>query len=90
MSSMTAADSGGKVVREIGRKWWAARRLFGASRVGLCIVLMFKPGKSVHAIAVIIGIWLLIVVSFGSYRRSAQRASERGSYLWGCFRSSSR
>ena len=59
MSSTTAADSAASV-RALGRKWWLLA-VFGAITVGFGVVLTFKPGKSVHTIAVIIGIWLLIL-----------------------------
>ena len=35
--------------------------VFGVITLGFGIVLTFKPSKSVHTIAVILGIWLLIV-----------------------------
>ena len=59
MSSMSTADSA-ESIRAVGRKWWLLA-LFGVITIGFGIVLTFKPGKSVHTIAVIIGIWLLIV-----------------------------
>ncbi len=59
MSSMSTTDSV-ESVRAIGRKWWLLA-LFGVITIGFGIVLTFKPGKSVHTIAVIIGIWLLIL-----------------------------
>ena len=59
MSSMSATDTAASV-KEIGQRWWLIA-VFGVITVGFGIVLTFKPGKSVHAIAVIIGIWLLIL-----------------------------
>ena len=59
MSSMSTADSV-ESIRAVGRKWWLLA-LFGVITVCFGIVLTFKPGKSVHTIAVIIGIWLLIL-----------------------------
>jgi len=56
----TSAVSSVADLRSIGRMWWVLA-LFGVVTVGFGVVLTFKPGKSVHAIAVIIGIWLLIV-----------------------------
>ena len=47
-------------IKAIGQKWWLLA-LFGVVTVVFGIVLTFKPGKSVHTIAVIFGIWLLIV-----------------------------
>ena len=54
MSSMSTTDSA-ESVRAIGRKW-CLLALFGVITIGFGVVLTFKPGKSVHAIAVIIGI----------------------------------
>jgi len=59
MSDTAAADSAA-MIRSVGSKWWLLA-LFGLITVGFGVVLTFKPGKSVHAIAVILGIWLLIV-----------------------------
>ena len=59
MSNMSAADTAASV-KEFGQRWWLLG-VFGVITVGFGIVLTFKPGKSVHAIAVIIGIWLLIL-----------------------------
>jgi len=47
-------------VAAIGRRWWLLA-CFGVITVGFGVVLTFKPSKSVHAIAVILGIWLLIL-----------------------------
>jgi len=59
MSSMTSTDSAASV-KALGKSWWLLA-VFGVITVGFGVALTFKPGKSVHAIAVIIGIWLLIV-----------------------------
>ena len=59
MSSMSAPDTAGSV-KEFGQRWWLLA-VFGVITVGFGIVLTFKPGRSVHAIAVIIGIWLLLL-----------------------------
>ena len=59
MSDTTAADTAA-ALRAIGQKWWLIAT-FGVITLGFGIVLTFKPGKSVHAIAVILGIWLLIL-----------------------------
>jgi uncharacterized membrane protein HdeD (DUF308 family) len=59
MSDMTAADQAA-MVKELGRKWWLLA-VFGVITIGFGIVLTFKPSKSVHTIAVIFGIWLLIL-----------------------------
>lgn len=55
----TTSDSA-ENIRAIGRKWWLLAA-FGVITLGFGIVLTFKPGKSVHTIAVILGIWLLIL-----------------------------
>jgi hypothetical protein len=59
MSGSTAADSAASV-RALGRKWWLLA-LLGVITFAFGVVLTFKPGKSVHTIAVILGIWLLIL-----------------------------
>ena len=59
MSTVSTADSAASV-RAFGQAWWLLA-VFGVITVGFGIVLTFKPGKSVHAIAIIIGIWLLIL-----------------------------
>ena len=59
MSSVSTADSAASV-KAFGRSWWLLT-VFGVITVGFGVVLTFKPSKSVHAIAVIIGIWLLIL-----------------------------
>ena len=59
MSSMSTTDTAASV-KELGQRWWLLA-VFGVITVGFGIVLTFKPGKSVHAIAMIIGIWLLIL-----------------------------
>jgi len=55
-STSTSAEE----IKAIGRHWWLVA-LLGVITLGFGIVLTFKPSHSVHAIAVIIGIWLLIV-----------------------------
>jgi len=57
--SGTAVDSAAQV-RSLGRAWWLLF-LLGLVTAGFGVALTFRPGKSVHTIAVIIGIWLLIV-----------------------------
>jgi uncharacterized membrane protein HdeD (DUF308 family) len=52
-----------ELVREVGRKWWLLF-IFAVITIGFGVVLTFKPSSSVHTIAVIIGIWLLIVGLF--------------------------
>jgi uncharacterized membrane protein HdeD (DUF308 family) len=59
MSDSTTVDQA-EVVRMVGRAWWLVM-LFSVITIGFGIVLTFKPSKSVHTIAVIIGIWLLIL-----------------------------
>lgn len=59
MSSTNEATSADQV-RALGRAWWLVA-LLGVITLAVGIVLTFKPGKSVHTVAVIIGIWLLVV-----------------------------
>jgi uncharacterized membrane protein HdeD (DUF308 family) len=59
MSDTTSADPA-ELVREVGRAWWLLA-VFGVITLGFGIVLTFKPSNSVHAIAVLFGIWLLIL-----------------------------
>jgi uncharacterized membrane protein HdeD (DUF308 family) len=59
MTTVSTADSAAGV-RAFGQRWWLLA-VFGVVTVGFGIVLTFKPAKSVHAIAIIIGIWLLIL-----------------------------
>ncbi len=59
MSDPTSTDPA-ELVAEVGRAWWLLA-LFGVITLGFGIVLTFKPSRSVHAIAVLIGIWLLIL-----------------------------
>ena len=59
ISSVATADSAASV-KAVARRWWLLA-VFGVITFGFGVVLTFKPGKSVHTIAVIIGIWLLIV-----------------------------
>jgi uncharacterized membrane protein HdeD (DUF308 family) len=59
MSGTSAADPA-EMVKTVGQKWWLLT-LFGVVTVVFGVVLTFKPSNSVHAIAVIIGIWLLIL-----------------------------
>ena len=48
------------MVKVLRRAWWLFA-VFGVITIGFGIVLTFKPGNSVHVIAVIFGIWLLIL-----------------------------
>src|SRR5579875_1081294 len=59
MPSTTTADAVADV-KSLGQKWWWLA-VFGVVTVVFGIVMTFKPGKSVHAIAVIFGVWLLVV-----------------------------
>jgi uncharacterized membrane protein HdeD (DUF308 family) len=56
---MTTADPAINA-KALGQKWWLLA-LFGVVSVVFGVLLTFKPGKSVHTIAVIFGIWLLIL-----------------------------
>ncbi len=59
MSNIDGVDSA-ESIRAVGRKWWLLT-VFGVITIAFGAVLTFKPGKSVHTIAVIFAIWLLIV-----------------------------
>jgi uncharacterized membrane protein HdeD (DUF308 family) len=59
VSSATGDASVGNF-RSVGQKWWLLA-LFGVVTLAFGIVLTFKPGKSVHTIAIIFGIWLFIL-----------------------------
>jgi uncharacterized membrane protein HdeD (DUF308 family) len=59
MSSTTSIDPAAEL-KALGQKWWLLT-LLGVITLGFGVVLTFKPGNSVHAIAVIFGIWLLIL-----------------------------
>jgi uncharacterized membrane protein HdeD (DUF308 family) len=59
MSGTDTADSA-DAIRSVARSWWLLLVL-GVITLVFGVVLTFKPGKSVHAIAVILGIWLLIL-----------------------------
>lgn len=59
MSSTTVDASVGNF-KSVGQKWWLLA-VFGVVTLAFGVVLTFKPGKSVHTIAVIFGIWLLIL-----------------------------
>jgi uncharacterized membrane protein HdeD (DUF308 family) len=72
---MTSGDSA-DVVRQLGRAWWMLA-VFAVITIGFGIVLTFKPGRSVHAIAVLIGIWLLILAAV----RLIQAIGSRGDRL---------
>jgi uncharacterized membrane protein HdeD (DUF308 family) len=62
MSGVNSADQAdaADVLREVGRAWWLLA-VFGAITLVFGIVLTFKPSSSVHGIAVLFGIWLLIL-----------------------------
>jgi uncharacterized membrane protein HdeD (DUF308 family) len=59
MTDATTNDSVA-TANSVGKLWWILA-LFGAITVAFGIILTIKPGKSVHTIAVIFGIWLLIL-----------------------------
>lgn len=75
MSDVTNADSA-EMVRELGRSWWLLA-VFGVITIGFGIVLTFKPGSSVHVIAIIFGIWLFIL----GFVRLIQAIGARGERL---------
>ncbi len=57
---MTETMPDAALISSVGRKWWLLA-LLGVVTLGFGIALTFKPGKSVHTIAIILGIWLLIL-----------------------------
>jgi uncharacterized membrane protein HdeD (DUF308 family) len=59
----TTSDHSVAIVKSVGAMWWILA-LFGVITVAFGIILTIKPGKSVHTIAVIFGIWLLILGVF--------------------------
>ncbi len=61
--SNTPAAGPGADIRSFGEKWWLLA-VFGVITLGFGVALTFQPGNSVHTIAVIIGIWLLILGVF--------------------------
>jgi uncharacterized membrane protein HdeD (DUF308 family) len=62
VTDSTTRDSNA-IIKSVGTMWWIIA-LFGVITVAFGIVLTIKPGKSVHTIAVIFGIWLLILGVF--------------------------
>jgi len=58
--SSTNTDDAAASVKSLGQAWWLLA-LFGVITIAFGAVLTFKPGHSVHAIAVIFGVWLLIL-----------------------------
>ncbi len=62
MSNTIDGDSAASI-KAVGRMWWLLA-LLGVITLGFGIVLTFKPGKSVHTIAIIFAIWLLILGVF--------------------------
>jgi uncharacterized membrane protein HdeD (DUF308 family) len=56
----TTIDASVGNIRFVGKKWWLLA-LFGLVTLAFGVVLTFKPGKSVHTIAIIFGVWLFIV-----------------------------
>ncbi len=59
MTTMTTADSA-EMLRAVGRKWWLVA-VFGVITLGFGVVLTIRPSKSVHTIAIIFAIWLLVL-----------------------------
>ena len=60
MSNATITDASIANIKTAGQRWWLLAA-FGVITLVFGVVLTFKPGKSVHTIAVIFGIWLLIL-----------------------------
>jgi uncharacterized membrane protein HdeD (DUF308 family) len=64
-------------VREIGRSWgWVL--LFGLITLALGIVVTFRPGGTVRVLAIIFGIWLLLMGVFWIVLAIADRGDRGG------------
>jgi uncharacterized membrane protein HdeD (DUF308 family) len=65
-------------LREVGRSWgWML--LFGVITLALGIVVTFRPGGTVHVLAVIFGIWLLLLGVYWLVRAIADKSDRGGS-----------
>jgi len=72
MAHVPAGDSL-EQLRGIGR-WWGLILFFGIITIALGIVITFRPGGTVRVMAIIFGIWLLVLGIF----RIIQAVVERG------------
>jgi uncharacterized membrane protein HdeD (DUF308 family) len=76
MPDVYAADSD-DLVHALSNAWWLLL-VFGVVTIGFGIVLTFKPGHSVHVIAVIFGIWLLILGAVRLIQAIGRRGERTG------------
>jgi uncharacterized membrane protein HdeD (DUF308 family) len=81
MTSTESVDSA-ESIRSFGRQWWLIA-LFGVITIGFGIVLTFRPSKSVHTIAVIFAIWLLIVGAIRLIQAIGDQAQRTGLLIVG-------
>jgi uncharacterized membrane protein HdeD (DUF308 family) len=52
-----------EAARQIGRSWWVVL-IFGLITVAMGIVITFHPGGTVRVLAILVGIWLLVLGIF--------------------------
>ncbi len=64
-------------VRRFGRSWGLVL-IFGIITLAVGIVITFRPGKSVHVMAVVFGIWLLVLGVFRIILAIAERGGSGG------------
>jgi uncharacterized membrane protein HdeD (DUF308 family) len=70
-----------EVVRQVGRSWgWVL--FFGIVTLALGIVIVFRPGGTVHVLAILFGIWLLLLGVFWLVMAIADRG-DRGATRFG-------
>ncbi len=67
-------------VREVGRAWWLVFT-FGLLTAILGIIILFKPGGTVHVLAILLGIWLVVLGVFRFILTIAEPA-EQGRSKW--------
>jgi uncharacterized membrane protein HdeD (DUF308 family) len=76
MEAETSPDSL-ELVRQVGRSWgWVL--FFGIVTLALGIVVTFRPGGTVHILAIIFGIWLLLLGVFWLVVSIADRRDRGG------------
>ncbi len=76
MSTKNSPDSL-EPLREIGRSWGFVL-LFGLLTLALGIVITFRPGGTVRVVAILFGIWLLVLGLFWIILAIADRADTGG------------
>jgi uncharacterized membrane protein HdeD (DUF308 family) len=66
-----------ELVRQVGRSWgWIL--FFGVVSLALGLVIVFRPGGTVHVLAIIFGIWLLLLGVFWLLLAIADRGDRGG------------